>query len=53
MSEVSKLPNAVLLTTGVLSNPVILTYLWEQSCILDTLTKLPPCNLELKSVFSV
>ena len=27
------------LTKGVLSNPVILTYLWEQSCILHTLTK--------------
>ena len=29
------------LTQGVISNPVILTYLWEQSCILHTLTKLP------------
>ena len=27
------------LTKGALSNPVILTYLWEQSCILHTLTK--------------
>ena len=25
------------LTKGVLSNPVILTYLWEQSCIIHTL----------------
>ena len=39
-------------TKGALSNWVILTYLWEQSCILHTLTKLPACNLELKSVFS-
>ena len=31
----------ILKTKGVLSNPVILTYLWEQSCILHTLTKLP------------
>ena len=29
------------LNKGVLSNPVILTYLWEQSCILHTLTRLP------------
>ena len=29
----------------MLSNPVILTYLWEQSCILHTITKLPACNL--------
>ena len=29
------------LTKGVLSNLVILTYLWEQSCILHTLTKQP------------
>ena len=29
------------LTKEVLSNPVILTYLWEQGCILHTLTKLP------------
>ena len=28
-------------TKGALSNLVILTYLWEQSCILHTLTKLP------------
>ena len=31
----------ILKTKGVLSNLVILTYLWEQSCILHTLTKLP------------
>ena len=42
----------ILKTKEVLSNPVILTYLWEQSCILHTLTKLPACNLELKSIFS-
>ena len=42
----------ILKTKGVLSNPVILTYLWEQSHILHTLTKLPACNLEPKSVFS-
>ena len=41
----------ILKTKGALSNPVILTYLWEQSCILHTLTKLPVCNLEPKSVF--
>ena len=29
------------LTKGALSNLVILTYLWEKSCILHTLTKLP------------
>ena len=39
-------------TKGVLSNPVILRYLWEQSCILHTLTKLPACNLDLKSIFN-
>ena len=31
----------ILKTKGVLSNPVILTYLWEQSYILHTLNKLP------------
>ena len=31
----------ILKTKGALSNPVILSYLWEQSCILHTLTKLP------------
>ena len=31
----------ILKTKGVLSNPVILRYLWEQSCILHTLTKVP------------
>ena len=31
----------ILKTKGVLSDPVILTYLWEQSCILHTLNKLP------------
>ena len=41
----------ILKTKGAFSNPVILTYLWEQSCILHTLTKLPACNLEPKSVF--
>ena len=29
----------ILKTKGALSNPIILTYLWEQSCILHTLTK--------------
>ena len=29
----------ILKTKGVLSNLVILTYLWKQSCILHTLTK--------------
>ena len=42
----------ILKTKGVLSNLVILRYLWEQSCILHTLTKLPACNLEPKSVFN-
>ena len=41
------------LIKGVLSNPVILTYLWQQSCILHTLTKLPAyCNLDLKGIFN-
>ena len=31
----------ILKTKGALSDPVILTYLWEQSCILHTLNKLP------------
>ena len=31
----------ILKNKGALSNPVILTYLWEQSCILHTLTKVP------------
>ena len=31
----------ILKTKGALRNPVILRYLWEQSCILHTLTKLP------------
>ena len=31
----------ILKSKGALSNPVILTYLWEQSCILHTLNKLP------------
>ena len=31
----------ILKTNGVLSNLVILTYLWEQSCMLHTLNKLP------------
>ena len=38
----------ILKTKGVLSNLVILTYLWEQSFILHTLTKLPACNLTKK-----
>ena len=42
----------ILKTKGALSNPVILTYLWEQSCILHTLIKLPACNLEPKSIFN-
>ena len=43
----------ILKTKGVLSNLVILRYLWEQSCILHTLTKLPVyCNFDSKSVFS-
>ena len=42
----------ILKTKGVLSNPVILTYLFEQSCILHTLTKLPACNFDPKSVFN-
>ena len=37
------------LTMGALSNQLILTYVWEQSCILHTLKKLPACNLEPKS----
>ena len=43
----------ILKTKGALSNLVILTYLWEQSCILHTLTKLPAwcMNFDLKSVF--
>ena len=41
------------LTNGVLSNPVILRYLWEQSCILHTLTNcLPVLNFDPKSVFN-
>ena len=39
------------LTKGALSNPVILTYLWEQSCILHTLTK-TACLCNLKNVFN-
>ena len=31
----------ILKTKGTLSNPVFLTYLWKQSCILHTLNKLP------------
>ena len=43
----------ILKTKGVLRNPVILTYLWEQSCILHTLTKLPAyCNFDLKGIFN-
>ena len=35
----------ILKTKGAPRNPVILTYLWEQSCILHALTKLPAyCN---------
>ena len=40
----------ILKTKGVLSNLVILTYLWEQSCILHTLTKLPAYCQCLKNV---
>ena len=39
-------------TKGVLSNLIILTYLREQSYILHTLTKLPACNFDPKSVFN-
>ena len=42
----------ILKTKGVLSNPVTFRYLREQSCILHTLTKLPACNLEPKSIFN-
>ena len=42
----------ILKTKGVVSNPVILIYLWEQSCILHSLTKLPACNFDSKSVFN-
>ena len=39
----------ILKTKGAPRNPVILTYLWEQSCILHTLTKLPAyCNFDPK-----
>ena len=33
-----------------LSNPVILTYLWEQSCILHTLTEPATINLEFRAL---
>ena len=33
--------SSILKTKGAISNLVILTNLWEQSCILHTLTKLP------------
>ena len=43
----------ILKSKGALSNLVILTYLWDQSCILHTLTNcLPVLNFDLKSVFS-
>ena len=38
----------ILKSKGVLSNPVILTYLWEQSCILHTLNCLPSVILVRK-----
>ena len=45
--------NPQFLKLKAISNPVILTYLWEQSCILHTLTNcLPVLNFDPKSVFS-
>ena len=41
------------LTKGALSNPIIHRFLWEQSCILQTLTKLPAyCKFDPKSIFN-
>ena len=46
--------NPQFLKLRVLSNPVILTHGWEQSCILHTLTKLPAyCNLYPKGIFNI
>ena len=43
----------ILKTKGAPRNPVILTYLWEQSCILHTLTKLLAyCNFDPKATFA-